>query len=334
MRRIEALTPSLPRLGEAARPADEPLRLAQEASLVFAPAPIAALTRAVDETARHPTVPMLTQRGFGFLGPNGPLPRHLTEFARERVLHHGDAAFPRLLDTLMHRFGLLFYRAYAQGRPVNNLDRPESDRFAFYIGALIGIADEASRARDAASDHAKLYFAGLFSMQTRPPEALAAIIAAVLRVPVRIEPFCGHWMTLARDEQTALVSRADSDRQSFAALGRGAVLGARCWDRQHKFRIVFGPLTWAQYEALLPGGDALPVLVALVRQMLNRELAWDAQLVLRAPEVPTVCLGQSGRLGLSTWLAHPARQADAADLALDADAHVGAALQNRPRAPS
>ena len=40
-------------------------------------------------------------------------------------------------------------------------------------------------------------------------------------------------------------------------LGQSAVLGARVWDRQSKFRLVLGPLGFADYERLLPGGDTL-----------------------------------------------------------------------------
>ena len=316
MRQIEALTPHLPRLGSGARPADEPVRLAQDVSLAFAPAPLAALTRTSRERA-----PRLAQRFFGLLGPNGPLPLHLTDFARERALHHGDTTFARLLDTLLHRFLLLFYRAWAQGRAVNAMDRPGDDRFARYAGALIGMADETSRQRDAVSDHAKLHFAGLMNMQTRPAAVLEAIVAAMLRVTVRVEPFRGHWMTLPREERTAL--RAPARMKGFATgLGQGAVLGARVWDRQHAFRLVIGPLTLAQYESLLPGGAALPTLVALVRRHLNGELAWDAQLVLRAAEVPTAQPGRYGRLGYSAWLGRTKGHADRADLALDADARV------------
>ncbi|WP_341317015.1 type VI secretion system baseplate subunit TssG [Paraburkholderia sp. IMGN_8] len=320
MRRVEALTPHLPRLGAASRPADEPLRLAQDVSLAFAPAPLAALTRTGEQG--HTGAPRLAQRFFGLLGPNGPLPLHLTDFARERILHHGDATFPRLLDMLSHRFLLLFYRAWSQGRPANSLDRADNDRFAFYVGSLIGLADDACHRRDAASDLAKLHFAGLLNMQTRPLAVLEALVSAVLRVPVRVEPFCGHWMALERAERTVLHARHLGARPATARLGSGAVLGAHVWDRQHKFRLAIGPLSLAQYEAFLPGGAALAPLVALVRQHLNRELVWDAKLVLRASDVPTARLGRYGRLGYSAWLVHHKRHADAANLALDADVHV------------
>ena len=45
---------------------------------------------------------------FGLLGPNGPLPLHLTEYVRERLRHHADPTFARFLDLFHHRFALFF----------------------------------------------------------------------------------------------------------------------------------------------------------------------------------------------------------------------------------
>ena len=64
-------------------------------------------------------------RLFGLLGPNGPLPLHLTEYARERLRHAGDPTLSRFLDIFHHRFLALFYRAWAQAQPHVNRDRPE-----------------------------------------------------------------------------------------------------------------------------------------------------------------------------------------------------------------
>lgn len=316
MRRIEALSPHQPRFGRAKRPADEAVRLAQHVSLAFAPGSIAALSPA---DAHGP--PRVAQNFFGYLGPNGPLPLHLTDFARERILHAGDHTFARLLDMLLHRFLLLFYRAWSQARPATQMDRPREDRFAAYVGSLIGLVDPGVLARDAASHHAKLHFAGLSNQQTRPAEALQAICADVLGVQARVEPFVGQWLTIAPDERTRLASSAARSGAPLAAspLGGGAVLGPRVWDRQHKFRLHLGPLTLAQYEALLPGGARIDTLAALVRHQTNREFAWDAKLVLRANEVPTLRLGCAGRLGYTSWLKCERREHDAADLALPVD---------------
>ena len=111
LRRIESAHPAAAaRSARRCGPGDEPVRVGQAAELDFAPAPLHAR-----RTCARRRPPRLLQRVFGLLGPNGPLPLHLTEYARERALHHGDATLQRFLDMLSHRFALLFYRAWAAG---------------------------------------------------------------------------------------------------------------------------------------------------------------------------------------------------------------------------
>lgn len=307
LRRIECLFADRPRIGCAARPADEPLRLGQAVSMAFAPAAIAAF-----EPADGDRPPRLVQHFFGLLGPNGPLPLHLTGHARERLMQ-GDATMARFLDVFHHRLLELFYRAWAQAQPTVSLDRPD-DRFADYVGSLIGIGDERLRRRDAAGDRVKLFHAGLLARQVRNADGLQALLASCFGLAVRIEPFVGHWMTLPASDRTRL------GRRESARLGAGTVVGARVWDRQHKFRIHLGPLGLAQYEEFLPGGSALPRLLALVRQYLGRELDWDLRLWLVRAEVPPTRPGRFGRLGWTTWVGRPRTGHDAGDLLLDAEA--------------
>ena len=122
-----------PRWGDALRPVDEPVRLGQDPDLSFAPAPLASF-----ELGQDGAPPRLQVRLFGLLGPNGPLPLHLTEYARERLRHAGDPTLSRFLDLFHHRFLALFYRAWAQAQPHVNRDRPNDDRFAVYVGAFVG----------------------------------------------------------------------------------------------------------------------------------------------------------------------------------------------------
>ena len=322
LRRIECLFPERPRLGEALRPGDEALRLAQEAALSFAPAPIAAFEPASGERPAR-----LVQRIFGLLGPNGPLPLHLTEYVRERLLHHGDASLSRFLDLFHHRLLELFYRSWAQAQPTVSLDRPGQDRFSMRVGALIGIGNESLRGRDAAGDFVKLFHCGLLAPQVRNADGLEALLTAYFRLPVQVEQFVGHWLCLPVSERTRLGAAGPGAR-----LGVGVVLGARVWDRQHRFRLHLGPLSLAQYEAFLPGGSALPRLVALVRQYLCCELDWDARLVLKQAEVPRLRLGGSGRLGWTSWLGQRRRPLDAGDLTLPAEQVLARRLRQPPSA--
>ncbi len=315
LRRVESAFADKPRLGDAMRPGEEPIRFAQEPSLIFAPAPIAG----IELRAGKP--PRLVQRVFGFMGPNGALPIHLTEYARERQLYNGDPTFVRFLDTLLHRFGLFFYRAWARAQPVVGLDRPADAPIVRHIGALIGVVEPSSRERDALGDFPKLFFAGRLARSVRDADGLEAWLSLQFGVAVNVEQFQGHWMPLGREERSRLLG----DRQP--ALGRGAVLGRTVWDVQHKFRVVIGPLRWERFATLLPGGAALEQLRALVRQYVGFEFAWDLRLILRREDVPSWKLDAArdsrvGRLGRTAWLNGGKafeRKRDAEDLVMNVE---------------
>lgn len=317
LRHIESAHPQLPRLGDALRPSDEPIRVAQSAELSFAPASLHALVTSGDGP------PRLMQRIFGLLGPNGPLPTHLTEFARDRALHHGDASLQRFLDLITHRFALLFYRAWAEAQPLMSLDRPDDRQFIDRLGALIGLGLPSLQDRDAVPDRSKLFFAGRLARQVRDADGLLAWCRAEFDVPVRIEQWCGHWMELGRRERSRLGGGGRRRGLGQAqGLGRGAVLGGSVWDVQHKFRIVVGPLSLPRYLRFLPGGADMARLRALVRQWLGLEFDWDVQLILARAEVPPLRLGNGRapavapplRLGQSTWLGRYRRDTDADQL--------------------
>jgi type VI secretion system protein ImpH len=299
LRHIEAAHPELPRLGEALRPLDEPVRFASEPALDFA---IAAVTRLQAPTSTGPNAPKLVQRVMSFFGPNGALPIHLTEYARERTLHHGDRTFAAFADLLLHRFGLLFYRAWARSRVVVGLDRGPKAPVVRHVGSLIGIGAASQRERDALGDYPKLFFAGRLARSARDADGLQAWVQLHFGVQARVQQFCGHWMPLQVEERSRLQGRHSANQ-----LGRGATLGAKVWDVQHKFRLVMGPLDWTDFVAFQPRGKQLPALKAMVREYLGFEFAWELERRLRDEQVPPWPLGRAaatgiGQLGRSAWL--------------------------------
>ena len=301
LRLIDAYHADKPMLGTARRPVDEAVRLGQAADLSFAPSSLSWVDPA-DRSGR----PRIEVRFFGLFGPNSPLPLHMTAYARERKLHKGDETLARFADMFHHRFLLLFYRAWAQAQPTVSLDRPGEDKFAGYVGALIGVDGGAAwKNRDAAPDHAKLAFAGLLSRQVRNADGLAQLLTGYLGMQARVEQFVGRWMTLPKAECTRLGRRAARRQTSTAQLGVSAVLGRAVFDRQHHFRIHVGPLDLPAFEALLPTGRALPAVKALVLQYAGLEFGWDLRLELKKTQLPACRLGRYGRLGWTTWLGAP-----------------------------
>src|SRR4249919_1134562 len=177
LRRLECLYDEKPRWGEALRPVDEPVRLGQDPDLSFAPAPLAAF----ESNGGRP--PRLQVRLFGLFGPNGPLPLHITEYARERLRLAGDPTLSRFCDIFHHRFLALFYRAWAQAQPHVNRDRPNEDRFTVYVGSLLGMASAPFRDRDRLPDLAKFFHVGTLIRQVRNIEGLTHILQHYFRVP-------------------------------------------------------------------------------------------------------------------------------------------------------
>ena len=101
------------------------MRLAQEASVVFAPATLAGCGAGRGRTAGAAAACSF----FGLFGPDGPLPLHLTEYARDRRRNHRDPTFERFADLFHHRALSLFYRAWANAQPDRQL-RPPGARTA------------------------------------------------------------------------------------------------------------------------------------------------------------------------------------------------------------
>lgn len=313
LRYVERAFPDKPRLGRTTRAGDDPIRLSQEPSLAFAPSTIA------DVQPTRSGGWEMSVRFFGLFGPNGPLPLHLTEYARERERNHHDQTLSRFLDIFHHRMLSLFYRAWADAQPQVQFERPSADRFATYVSSLFGCGMPELRDRDDMPDLAKLHYAGHLSSQTRHAEGLRSVLADFFQLPVEIEEFVGQWTELPEDCRCHLGGLG-----SPAKLGQASTIGSHVWDCQQKFRIRIGPMKWNDYERLLPGGAGLRRLVAVVRNYVGDELMWDLNLILRAAEVPPARLAECGQLGRSSWLAPAGIGRDMDDIILAASDAVAA----------
>ncbi|KVP58478.1 type VI secretion protein [Burkholderia ubonensis] len=306
LRLLENAYPRSPRIGESLRPRDDAVRFTQEPELVFHPTTLGAYSPPGDGREAR-----LAVKFFGLLGPNGPLPLHLTEYARDRLRNANDPTFVRFLDLFHHRMVALLYRAWADAQPAVSLDRPQRDRFSAYVGSVFGLGEPALRDRDAVPDFAKLHFAGLLATPTRHAAGLKLVLSRFFGLPFEIEQWVGHWMPLPVREVLRLGARDGS-----SMLGVSTLLGARVWDGQHKFRIVVGPLSIADYERFLPGGDSLRRLVDWVRNYVRDGLDWDVNLQLRQQDVPRLKLGRRARLGYTSWVLSGAADGDQRQLRL------------------
>ncbi|MCA0174827.1 MAG: type VI secretion system baseplate subunit TssG [Proteobacteria bacterium] len=308
LRRIQALHPELPRLGQALRPRDEPLRLGQDAELDFAPATVHSVTLGAG-------APRIGQRALGLFGPMGALPLHLTEYARSRAQHAGDPTLARFADVFHHRALLLFFRAWAQARPEVHHDRPADDAHARWLASLYGQGGSAFVQRSRVADNAKRLHAGWLARGPRSAEGLAKFVGHYLGLPVRVQPCAGHWLALDAADRSRL-------GRAHAGLGGGATLGSRVWDRQSHTRLHIGPLALPEWLRLLPGQPTRLALRDAVHEILGLAVAVDARVTLRGSAVPRLHLGRQrphgrlGRLGQTAWLGRRQPHPDSAALHL------------------
>ncbi|MFC5526581.1 type VI secretion system baseplate subunit TssG [Rhodanobacter ginsengisoli] len=305
-RRLECVFPERPRLGHSAKAADDFVRLCQTPSLAFAP-------KTVDryEPGGGGKPARLHGLFFGLFGPNAPLPLHLTEYAIDRELNAKDRTFTAFANIFHHRMMSLFYRAWADAQPTVQMDRPAEDRFRMYMGALVGLATPDLGDRDALPDQFKRFFAGRLLQQSRNAEGLKGLLERFFRVPVSIVEFVTEWMRLPPSSHLRLGASGE-----VAALGLTTVTGEYVLGSQQRFRLRLGPLSRAEFNNFLPGGEALRQLEAAVKTYVGEEKAWDVQLVLKRSDVPATRLGQNGRMGLTTWMGRPQLEGDADQVVL------------------
>lgn len=292
MRVIECAYPDRPAVGRANRPGEEPVRIGQDPSLAFAPAPIASFRAPTGERPGRLRVAFL-----GLFGPNGPLPLHLTEHAQDRLRGVGDRTFSAFVDMFHHRLLSLFHRAWAASQPTALQDRPETNPFARYLASLCGLGTPSLLGRDNLPDHAKLQFVSRLMSPARNAEGLAAIVGAYFGLPVQLEQFVGEWLEIPAENRWRLGYARD-----VSALGKSTVAGRRVFERGQKFRVVFGPLQRRDFQSLLPGTSRLQALAHLVRTYVGDELSWDVRLVLAPEERNQLALGRGSRLGYDAWL--------------------------------
>lgn len=306
VRRLECAYPERPRLGHSTKASDDFVRLCQTPSLAFAP-------RMVDRYHPGGSGRPARMHGlfFGLFGPNGPLPLHLTEYAMDRELNSRDPTFAAFANIFHHRMTSLFYRAWADSQPTVQMDRPGEDRFSLYLGAMVGLATPDLTDRDAMPDQFKRFFAGRLLQQSRNGEGLRGLLERFFRIPVGVVEFVAEWMRLPPSAHLRLGQSSE-----VAGLGLTAVTGEYVRGCQQRFRLRLGPLSRAEFNNFLPGGEALRQLIAAVKTYVGEEKAWDVQLVLKRDDLPDTKLGQNGRMGLTTWMGKPSHDGDVDDVVL------------------
>lgn len=295
--------------GHAGRPDREPGRLGQHVRLSFATQDVVGFTDAEDGAPARVTVANL-----GLLGPEGPMPLHLTRWVLDRLSQRwfagtdarqtSDTTFIDFVNVLQHRMIALFYRAWADAMPAVQVERSVGGRVREMLEALAGIGLPGMRTPDL--DVVKLRQAASIANQVDGPERLTLFLTDAFKVPVRLKEFVAAWLAVPAQLQTRLGGE-------HAALGRSATIGPRSFTRQSRIEVRIGPLGYDEFMAFLPGGQRLKLLKQAIRDMIGEVLDVDVRVVLAKAAVPPPKIG-TVQIGRNAWLARPAESGDADDM--------------------
>jgi type VI secretion system protein ImpH len=288
LRRYERAHPERPRIGDAATLAEEYVVVTQNPYMEFPASTLEAAEREGNARMR------LVARFLGMFGPQGALPLTTTEEAYHWLLARDDA-FPRFADIFQRRFLSLFFRVWADARPIAQQDRPDKDRFIAFVGSTIGVGTPPYRDADSLSDFAKMEFAGLIGPKAKSASRLRRMIAGLFDAKVEIDEFVGSWLELEKSERSRLGGAS-------SALGRDCIVGAAVFSVSDKFRIRVFVKDFDQYLLFLPGADLAKAIADAVFLQLGDEFDWDMELAIPAGEVRPVRLGQGARLGWTGWM--------------------------------
>ncbi len=289
LRHLERIFADRPRIGNSAAIRDEFVQLGQDPFMEFPASNLARVVQSDDKPLK------VFVKYLGLLGPQGALPLATTEEAYHYVLSQDDA-FPRFLDLFNHRFIQLFFRAWADSRPIVQHDRPDADRFVAYIGSAIGIGSKPYHNLDSVPDAAKLGFAGLIGAQARCASRLAGAVCGLFNVKAEVDEFVGSRLMIEASELSILGG-------SYVRLGVDTLLGRAVFSVQDKIRLRIFTRNLAQYIRFLPTGDLCEPLADLVFFYNGEQLDWDVELAIPSGAAEPIRVGKFGQLGWTTWMA-------------------------------
>ena len=320
---LEHLCPDRAPVGRFASPSNEIVRFRAHQTLSFPPSAIAGLRQ--DEKTNGPIE--MTVAFMGLTGPLGVLPQHYTELLIEES-RAPRSALRDFFDLFNHRFISLFYRAWAKhhvylGVQQSQAQGLDQDRFAQWLGALIGFSDsEPGPTQLPLQGRSLLYYTGLLAQQPRSAWGLKHLLQHYFQARIEILEFIGEWLTVSPSDYTHLSSTEHNNR-----LGQTTALGTKAWDQQARIHIRVGPLRFEQFFQFLPKqegetpGKLFERMVYVARLFVGPGLDFTIRPTLQADEVPPCRLvqkkGYVPRLGWSTWLWSQPRTQDGDEVWFD-----------------
>ncbi len=296
VRLLQRIDPERKAVTETPRPSEEVIRFRTNPSLRFPASEIHKIESETDEDSGEVRREM-TVNFMGMVGITGVLPIHYSELVGQRA-RYGDRTLHTFLDIFSHRMVSFFFKAWEKYRFPIQYERGD-DEFTGYLFDWIGIGTKGLRDRMGIEEERLLPYGGLIQQNPVSAVALEQILSDYFELPAKLHEFFGQWLELDEESVTRLGQRN-------SLLGSEAIIGARVWDQQSKFRLHLGPMTFKAFRSLLPNGDAHGPMSSMVRFIAGLEMDFDVELKLLAKEVPGCVLTTRAlrrpMLGWTSWL--------------------------------
>ena len=240
----------------------------------------------------------------GPIGPIGSLPPAYNELIM-REERNKSRALVSFFDLFTTRFTELFADACEKYRIARRLRWGRDQKRNAFITALLsltGFGTERLAKQSGFHEDVILRFSGFFAARTRNAANLCAMLREFTGLPVEIELFRARWLTIPKEDRSRM------GQPHGVQLGVNATAGAAIQDFSGGFRLVIGPLGYADYLALAPGGRKIAELFALTRLYVGSGFDFDVQVILKKEDIPFCQLGPGGagagdppRLGWNSW---------------------------------
>jgi type VI secretion system protein ImpH len=227
---------------------------------------------------------------MGLIGPKGVLPDWYNEHAQARVFKK-DYAFTDFLDIFHHRLISLFYRAWKKYRLAENFRPDGGDSISRSLADLVGLHPGIEKSEPDFFQCARkrlIFFAGMVSRCVPTVAAMEAVVAHAVGAQAEVEQFVPRMLAVHEHDRTRLGIKNSTLKQD-------ALCGARIRDSSTYFILKLGPLSWDKYLAFQPQSRNLSLVSRLITLLAGIEYEFEIHLVLKGPQIPSLCLG--GRLG-------------------------------------
>lgn len=269
-----------------------PIRIRPNNSLGFPPADITG----IKETQGDAPGFLITANFLGLYGHSSPLPTFYTEELIDE--ENTDESVSRdFLDIFNHRIFTIFFRCYLKYNLFFQVMDEKNNSVTERLFCLLGLGDAQLR-KDLEIAFPLCRYIGIIMQYPHSAWGLETILRdAFGGIPVKVIQ-CSKRTVKISPKQHMKIGVAGS------ILGESSVIGTEMEDRTGKFRLQVGPVTFDDFNSLLPGNPAYKKLAAMTKFYKMDPLDCDVELTLAENECRPACLGstQMSRLGLDSWI--------------------------------